>query len=189
MFLVLPIFKIFLIFHLGIIRILNAIGEIRRKRYLKVLLNEQRVLIRRRELNLSLDGIKVNDRSLEMADRHIRSYYFSGIPQNISRENIYKVLDNKLEYIFSLHISQSNRSEMIKLARQRISVLESINEEREQKGKLRKIEHDKEIEELNSFIEIILEEVMIGGWVGTEVKVDGMVVLIIRIDDVAAVVE
>jgi co-chaperonin GroES (HSP10) len=31
--------------------------------------------------------------------------------------------------------------------------------------------------------------VMIGGWVGTEVKVDGMVVLIIRIDDVAAVVE
>jgi chaperonin GroES len=33
------------------------------------------------------------------------------------------------------------------------------------------------------------EEVMIGGWVGTEVKVDGMVVLIIRIDDVAAVVE
>ncbi len=144
--------------HLGIIRVLRTIGDFRRERYIKDLVKEQRVLIRRRELNLSLDGIKVNDRSLEIGDRYIRSYYFSGIPQNISRDNIYRVLDNKLEYIFSLHISQSNRSEMIKLARQRISVLESINEEREQKGKLRKIEHDKEIEELNSFIEIILEE-------------------------------
>ena len=33
------------------------------------------------------------------------------------------------------------------------------------------------------------EEVLIGGWVGTEVRVDGQVVLIIRIDDVAAIVE
>jgi hypothetical protein len=158
MFLVFPIFKTLLSLHLGIIKILSVIGDVRRERYIKDLLKEQKILIRRRELNLSLDGIKVNDRSLEIGDRHIRSYYFSGIPQNISRENIYRVLDNKLEYIFSLHISQSNRSEMIKLARQRISVLESINEEREQKGKLRKIEHDKEIDELNSFIEIILEE-------------------------------
>jgi len=158
MFLVLPIFKTLLTIHLGITKVLNIFGNIRRERYLKSLLSEQRILIQKRELNLSLDGIKINDRSLEIGDRHIRSYYFSGIPQNISRENIYKVLDNKLEYIFTLHISQSNRSEMIKLARQRISVLESINEEREQKGRLRKIEHDKEIEELNSFIEIILEE-------------------------------
>lgn len=158
MFLVLPIFKTLLVIHLGIIKILNAFGNIRREKYLKLILKEQRVLLRRKELNLSLDGIKVNDRSLEIGDRYIRSYYFSNIPQNIYRENIYRVLDNKLEYVFSIHTSQSNRSEMIKLARQRISVLESINEEREQKGKLRKIEHDKEIEELNSFIEIILEE-------------------------------
>lgn len=33
------------------------------------------------------------------------------------------------------------------------------------------------------------EEVLIGSLVGTEVKVDGQVVLIIRIDDVAAVIE
>lgn len=158
MFLVLPIFKTLLVIHLGISKVLNVFGNIRRERYLKQLLKEQRVLIRRKELRLSLDGIKVNDRSLEIGDRHIRSYYFSSIPQNIYRENMYRVLDNKLEYVFSIHTSQSNRSEMIKLARQRISVLESINEEREQKGKLRKIEHDKEIEELNSFIEIILEE-------------------------------
>ena len=158
MFLVLPIFKTLLVIHLGIIKILNAFGNIRRERYIKGILKEQRVLLRRKELNLSLDGIKVNDRCLEVGDRYIRSYYFSSIPQNIYRENIYRVLDNKLEYVFSIHTSQSNRSETIKLVRQRISVLESINEEREQKGKLRKIEHEKEIEELNSFIEIILEE-------------------------------
>lgn len=31
--------------------------------------------------------------------------------------------------------------------------------------------------------------VLIGGWVGTEVKVDGQIILIIRLDDVAAIVD
>ena len=108
--------------------------------------------------NYNFETIKENERSLKIGDKYIRIYYLANLPNYVFSANLFKLINMAIPMVLSYHIKGSNKGAMIKAARQRMSVLESIQNERIKKVKGQDFEITKEIEEVSIFIDNLVHD-------------------------------
>ncbi|MEI7579118.1 MAG: DUF87 domain-containing protein [bacterium] len=99
-----------------------------------------------------MESIKEADRLMEIGDKFVRVYYLADLPNVIFATTLFKIINLPIPLTLSYHIKGTNKGAMIKAARQRLSVLESILNERARKGKSTDHGVDREMEEVNTFI-------------------------------------
>ena len=108
--------------------------------------------------NYNFESIKENDRCLEIGDKFVRIYYLANLPNYVFAANLFKLINLPLPMLLSYHIRGTNKSSMIKAARQRMSVLESIQNERTRKGKTHDLEIAREVEEISVFVDNLVHD-------------------------------
>jgi len=122
--------------------------------YIKIDIKDKNSNIRK----YNFESIKEQDRCLEISDKFIRIYYLSDLPNYVFATNLFKLVNLPLPMVLSYHIKGSNKSAMIKAARQRMSVLESIQNEKIKKGKSQDHDVAREIEEVGIFINNLVHD-------------------------------
>jgi len=129
------------------------------------------------EFHLNLDksdkGIRVSKRNhasyksefieehsscLRVGDTYKRLYYLADIPAFLSPYIFFRLLTSSLPFSLSIFIKTSPSVELLKKAKQRLSVLEMQQNDRLKVGKLRDQQIDKNIEEVASFIDELVHE-------------------------------
>ncbi len=95
---------------------------------------------------------------LQVGTKLKRFYYLADIPAYLSPYLFFKLLTSSLPFTLSIFIESSPSSELLKKARQRLSVLEMQQNERLKHGKVRDQQIDKHIEEVMSFIDELVHE-------------------------------
>ncbi len=95
---------------------------------------------------------------LKIGERFKRFYYLADIPAYLSPYVFFRLLNSSLPFTLSIFIEPSPSSELLKKARQRLSVLEMQQNERLKQGKIRDQQVDKNIEEVMSFIDELVHE-------------------------------
>jgi len=118
------------------------------------------------ELTIERDGTKIYkseylqeySTSLRVGEKVKRFYYLADIPAYLSPYVFFRLLNSSLPFTLSMFIEPSPSSELLKKARQRLSVLEMQQNERLKQGKIRDQQVDKNIEEVMSFIDELVHE-------------------------------
>ncbi len=95
---------------------------------------------------------------IELGDKLVATYYLADIPAYLNPYSFFKLISSSLPFTISMFIKPTVNSSLIKIARQRLSVLEMQQKERVNKGKLRDVETDKHIEETSAFLEDLVHE-------------------------------
>lgn len=95
---------------------------------------------------------------LQVGEKLKRTYYLADIPAYLSPYIFFRLLTSALPFTLSVFLEPSPSSELLKKARQRLSVLEMQQNERLKAGKLRDQQVDKNIEEVMSFIDELVHE-------------------------------
>ena len=95
---------------------------------------------------------------LQIGDKVRRFYYLADIPAYLSPYIFFILLTSSLPFSISVFIEPTPSSELLKKARQRLSVLEVQQNERQKAGKIRDQQIDKNIEEVMSFIDELVHE-------------------------------
>ena len=95
---------------------------------------------------------------LQVGDKLKRSYYLADIPAYLSPYVFFRLLNSSLPFTLCIFIEPSPSSELLKKARQHLSVLEMQQNERIKQGKIRDQQVDKNIEEVMSFIDELVHE-------------------------------
>lgn len=95
---------------------------------------------------------------LQVGEKLKRYYYLADIPAYLSPYVFFRLLSSALPFTLSIFIQPSPSSELLKKARQRLSVLEMQQNERLKQGKMRDQQTDKNIEEVMSFIDELVHE-------------------------------
>lgn len=85
-------------------------------------------------------------------------YYLADIPAYLSPYIFFRLLTSSLPFTLSIFIEPSPSSELLKKAKQRLSVLEMQQNERLKVGKIRDQQIDKNIEEVSSFVDELIHE-------------------------------
>ncbi len=96
---------------------------------------------------------------MEVGDKVVATYYLADIPAYLNPYVFFKLISSSLPFTMSMFIKPTVNSSLIKLARQRLSVLEMQQQERVTKGKMRDVETEKHIEETSIFLEDLVHEV------------------------------
>lgn len=117
-------------------------------------------------LTVERDGSKLykseylqeNNTYLQVGERLKRTYYLADIPAYLSPYVFFRLLNSSLPFTLSIFVEPSPSSELLKKARQRLSVLEMQQNERIKQGKIRDQQVDKNIEEVMSFIDELVHE-------------------------------
>jgi len=102
--------------------------------------------------------IKEQKSYVQVGEKLKRFYYLADIPAYLSPYIFFRLLTSPLPFSLSIFIEPSPSSELLKKARQRLSVLEMQQNERLKVGKLRDQQIDKNIEEASSFIDELVHE-------------------------------
>lgn len=102
--------------------------------------------------------LKESSKHLEVGDKLRRFYYLADIPAYLSPYIFFRLLTSALPFTLSIFIEPASSSELLKKARQRLSVLEMQQNERLKSGKGRDQQIDKNIDEVMSFIEELVHE-------------------------------
>lgn len=102
--------------------------------------------------------IKENASSVLVGDSYKRIYYLADIPAYLSPYIFFRLLTSSLPFSLSIFIEPSPSSELLKKAKQRLSVLEMQQNDRLKLGKIRDQQIDKNIEEVSSFIDELVHE-------------------------------
>jgi len=102
--------------------------------------------------------IKETSSHIQVGEKFKRIYYLADIPAYLSPYIFFRLLTSSLPFTLSVFIEPSPSSELLKKARQRLSVLEMQQNDRLKQGKLRDQQVDKNIEEVMSFIEELVHE-------------------------------
>ncbi|MCR4329579.1 MAG: DUF87 domain-containing protein [Candidatus Roizmanbacteria bacterium] len=102
--------------------------------------------------------IQEHDSHVQVGEKLKRYYYLADIPAYLSPYVFFRLLSSALPFTISIFIQPSPSSELLKKARQRLSVLEMQQNERLKQGKLRDQQVDKNIEEVMSFIDELVHE-------------------------------
>ena len=97
-------------------------------------------------------------KNIEVGGKLKRVYYLADIPAYLSPYVFFRLLTSSLPFTLSVFIEPASSSELLKKARQRLSVLEMQQNERMKSGKIRDQQIDKNIEEVMSFIEELVHE-------------------------------
>src|SRR3989344_2694282 len=87
-----------------------------------------------------------------------RLYYLADIPAYLSPYVFFRLLTSSLPFTLSIFIEPASSTELLKKARQRLSVLEMQQNERLRSGKIRDQQTDKNIDEVMSFIDELVHE-------------------------------
>ncbi len=87
-----------------------------------------------------------------------RIYYLADIPAYLSPYVLFRLLTSSLPFTLSIFIEPASSTELLKKARQRLSVLEMQQNERVRAGKIRDQQIDKNIGEVMSFIDELVHE-------------------------------
>lgn len=95
---------------------------------------------------------------LEVGERLKRIYYLADIPAYLSPYVFFRLLTSSLPFTLSVFAEPASSAELLKKARQRLSVLEMQQNDRLKNGKIRDQQLDKNIEEVMSFIEELVHE-------------------------------
>ncbi len=95
---------------------------------------------------------------IKVGEKLKRFYYLADIPAYLSPYVFFRLLNSSLPFSLSIFIEPSPSSELLKKARQRLSVLEMQQNERLKQGKIRDQQVDKNIEEVMSFIDELVHE-------------------------------
>jgi len=91
-------------------------------------------------------------------DKLIATYYLADIPAFLSDDVLFKLATSHLPFTMSIFIESTDSQELIKKAKQRLSVLELKQAEKVQKGKLKDQQTEKSIEEISQFIYELVHE-------------------------------
>ncbi len=129
------------------------------------------------EMNLTIgkekDGIKIssdgskhykpentntNSSHINIDEKLIATYYLTDVPAFLTDDILFKLATSHLPFTISMFIEPSNSQELIKKAKERLSVLELKQAERVQKGKLKDQQVEKSIEEISQFIYELVNE-------------------------------
>ncbi len=118
------------------------------------------------DLNIVRDGsksykseyLKEHNSYLQVGEKVKRFYYLADIPAYLSPYIFFRLLTSSLPFTLSIFMEPSPSSELLKKARQRMSVLEMQQNERLKQGKGRDQQLDKNIEEVMSFIDELVHE-------------------------------
>jgi len=102
--------------------------------------------------------LKESSKYLEVGDKLRRFYYLADIPAYLSPYIFFRLLTSTLPFTLSIFIEPASSSELLKKARQRLSVLEMQQDDRLKAGKGRDQQLDKNIDEVMSFIEELVHE-------------------------------
>lgn len=102
--------------------------------------------------------LKESSKHLEVGDKLRRFYYLADIPAYLSPYIFFRLLTSALPFTLSIFIEPASSSELLKKARQRLSVLEMQQNDRLKAGKGRDQQLDKNIDEVMSFIEELVHE-------------------------------
>jgi len=106
----------------------------------------------------AIDYLTVFDRSLKVGEKWVRIYYLADIPAELSPYMQFKLLASSLPFTLSLFVEPTPNNILLKKARQRISVLEAQQYQRERKGLTRDPQIDRSIEETKLFAEDLVYE-------------------------------
>lgn len=85
-------------------------------------------------------------------------YYLADIPAYLSPYIFFRLLTSSLPFTLSIFIEPTPSSELLRKAKQRLSVLEMQQNDRLRQGKIRDQGIDKNIEEVTSFIDELVHE-------------------------------
>lgn len=102
--------------------------------------------------------IKEHNSFVEVGEKLKRFYYLADIPAYLSPYIFFRLLTSSLPFTLSIFIEPSPSSELLKKARQRLSVLEVQQGEKLKKSNIRDQKIDKNIEEVSSFIDELIHE-------------------------------
>ncbi len=104
------------------------------------------------------DYLEEHKSYLQVEESLRRFYYLADIPAYLSPYLFFRLLTSSLPFTLSMFIEPSPSSSLLKKARQRLSVLEMQQNERQKIGKMRDQQTDKNIEESASFIDELVHE-------------------------------
>ena len=110
------------------------------------------------ERSYKSEYLKEHNSYLQVGEKLRRFYYLADIPAYLSPYIFFRLLTSSLPFTISVFIEPSPSSELLKKARQRLSVLEMQQNERLKNGKARDQQIDKNIEEVMSFIDELVHE-------------------------------
>jgi len=102
--------------------------------------------------------LRETSRHLEVGDKFRRFYYLADIPAYLSPYVFFRLLTSHLPFTLSVFVEPASSAELLKKARQRLSVLEMQQNDRLRTGKLRDQQLDKNIGEVMSFIDELVHE-------------------------------
>ena len=91
-------------------------------------------------------------------DKLVATYYLTDVPAYLTDDVLFKLTTSHLPFTISMFIEPTNSQELIKKAKQRLSVLELQQSERMQKGKARDQQLEKSIEEITQFVYELVHE-------------------------------
>ena len=95
---------------------------------------------------------------ITLDDKLIATYYLTDVPAFLTDDVLFKLATSPLPFTISMFIEPTNSQELIKKAKERLSVLELRQAERVQKGKLKDQQTEKSIEEVSQFIYELVHE-------------------------------
>lgn len=90
--------------------------------------------------------------------KYIATYYLTDIPGFLTDDILFKLTTSHLPFTISMFIEPTDSQELIKKAKQRLSVLELHQSERIQKGKVKDQQLEKSIEEITQFVHELVHE-------------------------------
>ncbi|PIZ64318.1 hypothetical protein COY14_04845 [Candidatus Roizmanbacteria bacterium CG_4_10_14_0_2_um_filter_36_9] len=142
------------------------------KEYEKKILNESKetfhLVLEKNNSKVSVDKvyessykseyIKEYSTHLDVGGKLKRFYYLADIPAYLSPYVFFRLLTSSLPFTLSIFIEPASSTELLKKARQRLSVLEMQQNERLKAGKIRDQQIDKNIGEVMSFIDELVHE-------------------------------
>lgn len=104
------------------------------------------------------ENLDVNFTQLTSDDKVTSVYYLVDVPAFLTDDLLFKLATSHLPFSLSIFIEPTNSQELIKKAKQRLSVLELQQNERLNKGKLKDAQIGKSIEEISQFIHELVHE-------------------------------
>ncbi len=127
--------------------------------HLKLTKDEEKIEVERDGTKIYKSDYLVEHNSyLQVGDKFRRYYYLADIPAYLSPYIFFRLITSSLPFTLSIFIEPSPSSELLKKARQRLSVLEMQQNERLKQGKIRDQQIDKNIEEVMTFIDELVHE-------------------------------
>jgi hypothetical protein len=105
-----------------------------------------------------IEYLKERGSTLQVGERFKRLYYLADIPAYLSPYIFFRLLTSPLPFTISVFAEPASSVELLKKARQRLSVIEMQQNDRLKVGKLRDQQLDKNIEEAMSFIDELVHE-------------------------------